>query len=123
MSKKGGRGTPDELDYLFERDIIDEEDYVSFWKSYWKLDREGNKQGQLELINDYTEIAELARQDMTPEEQEELPRIAGVVTTNISDAREQARIIGGIVVRRDKRGRFSKRGSRYQAVKKGGRKK
>jgi hypothetical protein len=123
MSKKGGKGTPDELDYLFERDIIDEEDYVSFWKSYWKLDMEGNKQGQLELINDYTEIAELARQDMTPEEQEELPRIAGVVTTNISDAREQARIISGIVVRRDKRGRFSKRGRRYQAVKKGGRKK
>jgi hypothetical protein len=122
MSKKGGRGTPDELDYLFERDIIDEEDYVSFWRDYWRLDKEGDKEGQQSLVNDYISIAQMSFDGLEDDEDEDTrPRIAGVVTKNKSDAQEQARIIGGKVVRRDRKGRFSKRGRRYQAVAKGGR--
>lgn len=103
MGKK--KGTPEALDYLFERDIIQEEDYISFWRDYWKLTEHGRK----ELINDYISMAsEHADQLNIP--------IAGVITKNKRDAVKQAKLINGKVVRRDKRGKFSKRGTRYQAV-------
>jgi hypothetical protein len=105
MSKS--KGTPDDLDYLFERDIIDEEDYAYFWQQYWNR----NAQGRLDLVNEFLEIAA---------DNEELTgrTLFGVVTKNKRYAMEQAKIIGGKMVRRNRRGQFSKRGTLYQAVRK-----
>lgn len=106
------KGTPDELDYLFERDIIDEEDYIEFWSQYWKMDEFERE----ELITDYLEIANTNN----IEGQTDL-KLSGVVTELKTTAVRQAKAIGGVVVRRNKQGRFSKTGKRYQAVKRGAR--
>jgi hypothetical protein len=103
------KGTPDDIDYLFERDIIDEEDYVDFWTSYWA---QSTKKGRLEVVEDFLEIA---AQDETKTDK----TLAGVVTKTRSVATRQSKLIGGKVVRRNARGRFSKRGKFYQAVRKG----
>ncbi len=110
MSKTGGRGTPDDLDYLFERDIIDEEDYVDFWASYWKRDEAGRE----ELVNEYLNIAAIAEGEQG--EGGTSLQLSGVVTQVKQTAIDQAASIGGYVVRRDKRGRFSKRGHYFQAI-------
>jgi hypothetical protein len=114
MGKEKGKGTPDELDYLFERDIIDEEDYVYFWRNYWRR----GESGRQSLINEFLERAN----ELDSEEQGELS-LAGVVTKNKADAIRQAKSIGGRVVRRNKRGQFSKRGRSYQAIRHGKKKK
>lgn len=118
MPKK--KGTPEELDYLFERDIIDEEDYVDFWSRYWAL----NEAGRKNLINEYLERAiDFSGSGITDDIDIGKPlKISGTVTKNKADATKQAKIIGGRVVRRNKRGQFSKRGTRYQAIRKGKRK-
>ena len=37
MPKKGKRNdTPEELDYLFDRDIISEDMYRDFWNNWWR---------------------------------------------------------------------------------------
>lgn len=108
MAKK--RKTPSELDYLFEREIIDEEDYVYFWSNYWRR----NPSGQQSLINEFLELAE----EFGIQGGKGGENLAGVVTKNKRDAIKQAEIINGRVVRRNKRGQFSKRGRYYQAIKK-----
>lgn len=117
MSKSGGKTTPDELDYLFERDVIDEEDYAEFWVGYWKAESSPNLQDKDEYINEWLEVARLRDGgELGGIGQGELP-LAGVVTQFKDTAERQAVAIGGYVVRRDKRGRFSKRGRKYQAIK------
>lgn len=103
--KKGGHSTPPDLDYLFRREIIDEEDYTEFWEGYWDETRSRDKERYVDEF-----ISSL---------QMELPikeRPSGTVTKSIKRAREQAKEIGGIVIRRTKDGRFSKRGRYYQAI-------
>jgi hypothetical protein len=112
MAKGKGKGTPDDLDHLFERNVIDEEDYAYFWSEYWRRDDIGRER----LINEFMEIAS-DNEELTGQ------ALAGTVTKIKATAVEQARIIGGKVVRRDKRGRFSKRGRSWQAVNKGNKKK
>jgi hypothetical protein len=107
MAKK--KSTPAELDYLFERDIIDEEDYIDFWRQYW---RRGDK-GREKLISEFINVAL---------ETEPPETLAGVLTKNKASAIKQAKMIDGKVVRRNKNGRFSSRGRTFQAVKKGKRK-
>lgn len=109
------KGTPGDLDYLFERNIIDEEDYADFWEQYWSKKSEDGRQ---QVINDFLEMADEGTLGFGTQE-----KIAGVVTKNKMDAKRQAATIGGRVVRRNKLGRFSKRGRFYQAVKKGTKKK
>jgi hypothetical protein len=104
MGKK--HGTPEELDYLFERDIIDEEDYGSFWEEWYGAKNKNEKQG---VINDWLEIA-------NEDEKKDSKQLAGVVTRNRKDAERQAQSIGGRVVRRNSRGQFSIRGKSYQAI-------
>ena len=106
--KKGRKQTPTHLDYLFERSIIDENDYRDFWQAYWKRDASGRRA----LVKEYTQMA-----------LEFGGRVVGVVIKNRRDAVSQANAIGGRVVRRNKRGRFSERGHYFQAIKKGGKKK
>jgi hypothetical protein len=110
MGKDKGEGTPDELDYLFERDIIDEEDYVYFWRNYWKR----GESGRQSLINEFLDMASESESTLGNE-----GKLAGVVTKNKAAAIRQAKSIGGKVVRRNKRGQFHKRGRSYQAVRHG----
>lgn len=108
MAKKR-KSTPGELDYLFERNIIQEEDYAAFWEEYWKASPERRK----ELVTEYIDIA--AESDQTP--------VAGVVSRNRLDAERQAQSLNDLgnvaykVVRRNAKGQFSKRGTFYQAIK------
>lgn len=97
--------TPAHLDYLFERSIIDEEDYKDFWSQYWRAAAPARKK----LVREYKQLA-LDLGDSG--------KVTGVVTKNRRDAASQAKIIGGRVVRRNARGQFSKRGHYYQAIKK-----
>lgn len=103
MPKKKGKGTPPELDFLFERDLIEEDDYREFWGRWGKA----NKKERDRIINSYLE-------EEAEEDQEE--PIAGIITKNKKLAKDQARIINGYVVRRTSNGRFSKRGHFYQAI-------
>jgi hypothetical protein len=102
------KGTPDDIDHLFERDIIDEDDYAQFWSEYW---REPNQRGRDRVVNDWLEVA-ATRDDQG---QTNL-QLAGTVTKIRLTAIRQAESIGGRVVRRDRFGRFSKRGHSFQAI-------
>jgi hypothetical protein len=103
------RGTPDDLDWLFDRDIIDEEDYVEFWRDYWKSSPKQREQ----LIQEYVDRAAESDSGVS----------VGIVTKNKSDAEKQAQALSELgnveykVIRRNARGQFSKRGHYYQAVK------
>jgi hypothetical protein len=103
MPKKGKKSTPPELDFIFDRELIEEDDYRDFWGRWGKA----NKREREDIINSYLE--EEAEQDS------EEP-LTGIVTKNRLLARNQAEIIGGYVARRNKSGRFSKRGHFYQAI-------
>jgi hypothetical protein len=107
-SKK--RGTPPELDYLFERQIIDPENYVDFWVAY---KRKGiTKSEQQEIVDGYVALAEEAEGD----EELQAP-LAHVVTRNRADAEKQAMRTGGRVQRRNAKGQFSSRGTYYTITK------
>jgi predicted urease superfamily metal-dependent hydrolase len=105
------KGTPDDLDYLFERNVIDEDDYAAFWAEYWAAP---SKKAKDAVVREWTEIAA----DL------DNPVSVGVVTRNKADAAKQAQSLNDLgnvaykVVRRNARGQFSKRGTYYQAVKK-----
>jgi hypothetical protein len=97
--------TPAHLDYLFERKVIKKAQYEDFWEGYWDNKRSRDKARYVDNF-----VSEL---------QMELPmkkRGSGTVTISIEAAREQAKEIGGFVVRRNAQGRFSKTGKRYQAI-------
>lgn len=106
MPKKGKKTTPPELDFLFERRLIPEDQYKDFWPRWWN----SNKKEKEEIIKEY-----LIEESI---EHPELP-LKGILTKNKKLAEEQAVAINGKVVRKTKQGRFSKRGKFYQAVRKG----
>jgi hypothetical protein len=83
--------------------------YEDFWSGYWKKGVHRDK---------YVE-----RYIGSIEEGGPPASKVGIMTVVKGTAEFQAKLIGGYVVRRDKRGRFSKRGTRFQAVKRGRRKK
>jgi hypothetical protein len=107
---KRRKGTPDDLDYLFKRDIIDEEDYADFWESYWKATTQRDKQS---IVDRYVEIAAESGQP-----------VVGVVSRNRLDAERQAQSLNDLgdvayrVVRRNAKGQFNKRGTYWQAIRK-----
>jgi hypothetical protein len=98
------KSTPPELDFLFDRDIISEDDYGGFWQQWWKADKER----QREIIDGYLK-----------EEMEEAPGApqVGSLTKDKKLAEFQAKLLNGYVVRRNKKGQFSKRGKIFQAMK------
>jgi len=95
-------------DYLFERDIIEEEDYARFWDIYWHEDDEGRE----DLIEEYRAAA--------LEEDAEISVFPVVIDE--SEARKQAQaaedLTGDtyIVVRRNALGQFSVGGHSWQAI-------
>lgn len=100
--------TPDDIDYLFERDIIDEEDYVEFWQEYWKRDAKGRK----DLVQEFIERAGEQGSDAS----------LGVVYRSYNDAKRQKEALEDMgasryyVARRTAQGKFSKRGTYFQAI-------
>jgi hypothetical protein len=110
MAKKKHK-TPEKLDYLFERRLVTKATYKEFWSGYWG---ESGSRNRSRFVDNF--VSEL---------QGELPlkrRSSGTITISIKAAREQAQEIGGYVVRRNAKGRFSKTGHRYQAIARGKRK-
>lgn len=102
MSKKGGKKTPKELDYIFERHLVKESDYAEFWRRWWEDE---------EIAEEYL--------DETGKEVEFVDRepISSYAVTRVKKTAEwQAKLLGGYVIRRNKQGKFSKRGKFYQAV-------
>jgi hypothetical protein len=91
---------------LFQRKVIGKKQYREFWDGYWGNKRSRDKERYIDKF-----VSEL---------QLELPikeRTTGTITRSIEHAKQQAKEIGGYVIRRNKRGKFSKRGQFYQAVK------
>ena len=104
--------TPKHLDALFERQVIPKSYYREFWNGYW------GESG--------TRARDRYKDDFVSKLQLELPNIrqkSGGITFSINAAREQAKEIGGYVVRRNKKGRFSKHGRTFQAIRPKGKKK
>lgn len=106
MSKKKHK-TPKKLDYLFERHVVTKSNYKEFWEGYWgeRTQRDRNRyvdRFASELIEEQVEKGK--------------PGKSGTVTFSIEAARQQAEMMGGYVVRRNKKGRFSKTGKQFQAV-------
>jgi hypothetical protein len=101
--KKGKKSTPEGLDFLFRRKLISEDQYGEFWKEWW----DSNKREQQTIINRYIE------------EEGEKPKETGIgqLTSDKKLAEFQARLLGGYVIRRDRTGKFSKRGKIFQAIK------
>jgi hypothetical protein len=98
--------TPKHLDHLFERKVIRKSQYEDFWEGYWKNSRERDK---IRYTDNY--VSDLQR---------ELPfktrMHSGTITWSIEAAREQAKQIGGYVMRVTKTGKPSKKGKFYRAV-------
>jgi hypothetical protein len=118
MGKK--RGTPDNIDYLFERDIVNEEDYVDFWSEYWQRNKKGRRDLEKEYVDRYNQTeAEFGKQG----------KAETIVYRNQAEATRQADSLNDLgigkyrVSRRNAYGRFSKRGTYYQAIKQATRKK
>lgn len=109
---KGKKSTPPELDFIFDRELLDEDQYRDFWANWWKSD----KQQKEALIDKFSREVEepLKGGDVLP--------IKFKPTIDKEEAEKQAKTINGYIVRRDKNGRFNKRGRHYQAVKRGKRK-
>lgn len=108
MAKKGKKGTPPDLDHLFHRHLISRKQYAEFWEGYWD---NKSKRDKSRYVDRYISDLQL-----------ELPmrkRSSGAVTISIRAAEEQAKQIGGYVVRRNKQGRFSRTGEQFQAVVRG----
>lgn len=101
--KKGKKSTPPELDFLFERALVEEDEYRDFWSRWWKA----GKIEREDIIEKYLE-----------EESEEEPEtpLTGSITKVRATAEFQAKLMGGRVVRRNKKMQFSKRGIYYQAI-------
>jgi hypothetical protein len=107
--RKGKKSTPPGLDALFKRGIIPERDYVEFWENYWRRSKKEREELIEEFLEDYIE----------EESQEDSKKpIHGSITKIRATAEKQAEIMGGYVARRNRHGRFSKRGNFYQAIRK-----
>lgn len=103
MAKKKHK-TPPDLDHLFSRHVITEDMYSDFWSEWWKT----KPSGRQALLNFYMEEGEpeyIADTLKHPEP-----------TQFREEAERQAKAIGGYVARRNSRGRFSKTGRTYQAI-------
>lgn len=108
--------TPDDVDFIFDRDYIDESEYVDFWISYWDRD----KRGREALVNSYIDRA--AQREFDFEKQGRFSMtVVGVVSSSRRTAEKQAKAMGegARVIRRDRFGRFNKRGRSYQAIRYG----
>lgn len=110
MPKKKHK-TPPNMDHLFDRDLISEADYRDFWDGYWKA------RDKDQYIEDWIgeEEEEEPEREITPPPPIEKPKPHRGKTARKTAERE-ARKIGGYVVRRDARGRYSKRGHTFQAI-------
>jgi hypothetical protein len=117
---KPKHSTPDDIDHLFDREIIDEEDYVEFWQQYWNRDAAGRR----ELVDDYIELYAGVSTELGGDVKE-FPSV-GLTTKDKRSAYQQAQALSELtnrdyrVARRNARGQFSKRGHFYQPIKKGG---
>lgn len=107
MKKK--HKTPPGLDYLFERHIITKASYQTFWEGYWGNKRQRDRES---FVDHY--VSDL---------QQELPfdkrAQMGTITAIRSHAKEQAQRIGGYVIRCTKRGKPSRYGKYFRAIRKG----
>jgi hypothetical protein len=98
--------TPEHLDHLFKRKVIKKSQYEDFWEGYWSEKRERDKIRYTDRF-----VSEL--QIELPYEKQ---AHSGTITWSIKAAREQAKQIGGYVMRVTKRGKPSKRGKFYRAI-------
>lgn len=122
MSKKGKKGTPPHLDKYFQRNIITEKDYKTFWPAYWKRETQQAKDDYVEkFVKSKAERGGIIR---VP------PAISGDVRhSKVSASRDISRLqritpeVKYHGVRRDRFGRFNSRGRSYQAIRNGGKKK
>ena len=98
--KFGGRkhSTPEWLDEDWERRPVDRDEYENFWQELWQAKKLGKSRAdQRAIYESYFEV--------------------GLVRYVKSKAEEDFRSLGLTrVVRRDRFGRFSKRGRRWQAI-------
>lgn len=101
MARK--RKTPEVLDFYFDRDVISEADYRDFWPRWWK----GSGQQRREIIRELDLAVEASKVEQFP---------TFYVTRSLARAKEDAKRVGGYVVRRDKSGRFNSRGRFYQVI-------
>jgi hypothetical protein len=108
MAKKK-HATPKHLDYLFERHTISKSLYQDFWEGYWEEKRLRHSEQK------YVDLFVSANQLELPFDRR---TVTGSITFSRSAAQEQAKIIGGYVIRVTKSGRPSKRGRYYRAIKK-----
>lgn len=106
---KGKKSTPPELDFIFERDLIDEDDYKEFWGRWGKA---GARERQ-EIIDEYLEQA--GEDEDEGFGSDDLP-LRGTITTSRKEAEKQAKMIHGYVMRVTKTGKPNKRGRSYRAI-------
>jgi hypothetical protein len=99
--------TPDHLDYMFQRNVIYKSQYADFWEGYW--DAVNNRRSEQRYIDSYVSRNQL-----------EIPfkkrSRSGTITFSRAAAEEQAKNIGGYVIRVTKTGRRSKHGRFYRAI-------
>jgi transcription initiation factor TFIIIB Brf1 subunit/transcription initiation factor TFIIB len=102
---KSKHKTPKHLDHLFERKVVTKQNYADFWEGYW-----GNKRSRDRDLYVDKFISDLQLDFPIKEKRSEN------ITTSLRAAKQQAKEIGGYVVRRNKKGQFSRTGRHYQAV-------
>ena len=110
MAKKGKKGTPAELDFLFRRQLISENDYRHFWRDWHR----SNRSEKQEIINEYKqqfdEIAKLEKKYI---------KHKGKIYTGKearSKAEKEAKKTSGYIVRRDRFGRFNSHGKSFLVI-------
>jgi hypothetical protein len=99
--------TPEHLDHLFHRATISRSMYAEFWEGYWR--NKELRRSEQRFVDDFVSRNQLY-----------LPfkkrTHTGSITFSKKAAREQARIIGGYVIRVTKTGKPSKHGRYYRAI-------
>lgn len=101
--------TPEELDAYFDRGVVLESEYGAFWKAWHGASRP-KRLRMMEELDLRIEEREGRRQRGGQRVKAPPPTSAKVM------AERQAAALGGYVVRRDRFGKFSKRGRSYQVV-------
>ena len=109
---KGKKGTPEFVERLLNlRDEISEEDYKGIWRRLNRLRRNGRawaSEGR-KIVKELEQEKEETRARFTV-------RDFGTLKAARKAAEIRQRDIGGRIVQRDERGRFSKRGSVFQVI-------
>ena len=101
--KKEAHITPGDLDFIFDRSLVDEDEYGEFWAEWWIASPEDREK----IIDKFSKKKRI-----------ELPALPkkGKLTKSRKVAEREAKAIGGYVVRRDRFGKYNRRGRTFQAI-------